>query len=121
MPTITDVVRKFLNDPEKITDVFQSQKEYYFRYGSHCFSITKRTQEIQKYGNYSLYVYPKWSGDTQALAESFLNGDPENMVEMVAYHLKDMPELYADFSKLYRLLEEKDLKIDEIFKDVLES
>ena len=50
-----------------------------------------------------------------------INSMMDSQVEMVSYHVKDMPELYEDFVKLYRLLEEKHLKIDEIFKDVLES
>ena len=121
MATISDVIRKFLSDPDQLTEVCQSQKEYYFRYGKHCFSVTQRTQEVQKYGNYSAYVYPKWTGDTYTLAEIFSRGDPENLVDMVSYHVKDLPELYEDFVRLYRLLEEKYLKIDDIFKDVLES
>jgi hypothetical protein len=121
MATISDVIKKFLSDPDKITEVLQSQKEYYFRYGNHCFSVTHRTQEIQKYGVYSVYVYPKWHGDTYALAQVFSLGDPGNIVDMVSYHVKDLPEMYDDFVRLYRLLEEKYLKIDEIFKNVLES
>ena len=121
MATLFEVIEKFLKEPENIGEVFRTGKEFYFRYGKHCFSIIKRFQDIQKYGDYTFYVYPAWTSSLGELDMLLSVGVDEAEPQMVAYHVKEYPEIRTLLISLYKLLEEKDLKIDEIFKDVLKT
>ena len=118
MQTLAEVILKILANPQRITETFRSNNELFFKYAGHCFSVLKRTEDIPKFGDYSLYVYPSWNLSLQNLDASFTAGEDQ---AMVAYNVKEFPEIRELLVKLYKLIEEKEHGIDGIFSDILDS
>jgi hypothetical protein len=87
MATISDVIIKFITEPDKITDIAQATNEYYFRYAGFAFSLALRTttNEINKFGRHSLYVYPAWRSSILELVKASAVGGPED-IDAIAYH-----------------------------------
>ena len=119
MPTISDILTKFVNEHEKITEVIAAGSEYYFRYGDHAFSVLERSDDANV-GPYSLYVYPSWKGPLSQLAESYADQDAEEP-DLVGYHTNELPRLTDknNLARLHKLLQEKQLNVDQVFKDIL--
>lgn len=117
MATVNHAISKMLNTPSKITDLIARGNEYCFRFGGHAFSILSRTEDIDKYGEHSFYVYPNWKGSLEALGDVF---EMSNDVQMIAYHQNELQEgSQWQLARLAKLVEEKSLKIPEIFDDVV--
>jgi hypothetical protein len=117
MATVNDAILKILTTPDKITEVVARGNEYYFRFGGHAFSVLSRTEDIEKFGEYSFYVYPGWTGSLQALSASF---EHPNDVDLVTYNENDLPhQTQSALSKLAKLLEEKRLNVHKLFDDVV--
>lgn len=121
MATVTEALSKIVGSPDSIADVYVRGNEHYFHFGGHSFSVLSRTDEadIDKYGERTFYVYPKWgAGDLGALAMSFEASIPA--AEFVAYHENDLPDGSKWHLKhLAKLLEEKSLNLPNIFDDIV--
>ena len=116
---VIHVINKIIARPENIEQVFGGSSEYYFRYKGHFFSILQRTDADERFGRYSFYVYPKWTGTLEALDE-FFNFHTSDELAMAAYHETQ----FSDAEKrllptLYSLLQQKELGLDEVFDDIL--
>jgi hypothetical protein len=122
--SIADVLRKFINDPDKIEAVTKEGNEYYFKYGKYCFSLLKRhgRQDIEQYGSYSLYLYPHWNGKPSELVGMFEFGNQDE-IEMATYNENQFenPADRVNLAKLNQLLSEKYLNLGKIFGDILET
>lgn len=119
---ILDVIDRFLARPELITDVVLSETEYYFRYRRHPFSIVKRHGDAAKeMGEYSLFIYPRWTGDMKRLAELYELGEGED-IPIAPFPSKDLkPENVKKFAALYQLLKDKFMNVDAIIDDILKD
>jgi hypothetical protein len=103
-------------NPDQICEIhFAEDHEYFFRWRSYVMSILRRTREAEASGKYSLFIYPKNSGESPAkLAESC--GLVGNSVVMKSFDSGDYRE--EPFKKLYNLIEDKFLGIDRILDEI---
>ena len=116
---IIDVMQAICENPKGLHELTNVGSEYYFRFKGHAMSLLHRTREMEGWGPYSLYIYPRFDGDLGALARELEHTSPDDVGITVAYfHSHDLDENPV-FSKLYRLLKQTYLKLDEIFDDIL--
>jgi len=116
---IIAVMRKIISVPDHISDICQEDTEFYFKFGDHVFSVTKRSDD--RFGEYSLYFYPKFNGFTEDLAEQYRYGSAED-INMLAYHESEYSVNEKSlFKELYTLIEERFLGADKAFDDILSS
>ena len=113
------VLQKILSKPDGIDELFREDNEYYFRYMGHCFSINKSSGESEAY---IIYVYTKWDGPLRRLAESFAGFEPPD-TPVAAYHESQFaePTDKNKFVALYSLLQNRELNIDSVFDDILNT
>ena len=121
MATISDVIQKFLKQPELITEVTAAGDEYYFRYAGHAFSIARRTTHIEEYGVYTLYTYPNYRAPLKQLADES-SSNPDS-IDMVAYHGSQFQtgREVQNLQRLYQLIQEKSYNLDAVFKEIVET
>lgn len=118
---IIEVLEKIVNEPEKIEEIKVYQTEYFFRFAGQVISLLKRDETDSSLGEYSLYFYPRWRSSLGQLI-STQEHDPDS-IQMAPYHSIQFPSPVqkASFKKLYSLLTEKALGIDEILDEILGS
>lgn len=123
IPTMTTdekaliAVQRMLDQPGLITDVAEAEHEYYFKFKGHVFSVLRRTRD-EEFGVYSFYIYPRWTGATDALAELYQYGEPENPA--TAFHCAKMsPDAEDLFAKLYQVIDSKVNGVDELLDDII--
>ncbi len=106
--------------PRPIEEITQSGTEYYFRYGGHSFSINERLISPEQGVIHSAFVYPGYGASLADLAQHFDEGQPYGDIPMVRYG-SDEPgnaEFAPVLARLYKVVEDKHLNLDEIFNDV---
>jgi hypothetical protein len=122
-----DVLMKFVTDKSGFQEIYDDGSEYYFRFKGHIFSILKRSgHDVNEYGNYSIFVYPQWKHGLKELAYSY-EQDP-NPTPTISYHESQFNNININgtnisdlFSELYTFLQEKNLGVDNVFDDILDS
>lgn len=120
MSKINNVILKISDNTELIEDVYESEDEYYFRFGGIAFSLRNHLEResIVKFGKHTLYVYPKWEGPFAELDNQF-STEPGS-VKYIAYHGVNLPPGIQDRLQLiYKTLEEKASGLDETFDKLL--
>jgi hypothetical protein len=121
MANLNQVIRKIIDRSDKIREVTRNENEFYFRYEGHAFSLMNRTNpsDIKRFGDYTFYIYPTWTGALELLIQTF--EVPDENPPHIAYHVADSLGMRDALIDLYKILEEKYLKVDEIFKNILED
>jgi hypothetical protein len=88
-------------------------------------SIYKALNREAKYGNYSFFIYPKWTGTLPELAHiSSLGNLDETDMDMIIYHVGQYKDTEAAklFEPLFKLVQKKHTKIDleDVYRKILE-
>ena len=122
---IIDVMKKIMNQPDKIEGVAHSEgDEYYFKYNDIFMSVMQRQQArgpASQFGIYSVYIYPHYKGSVEALQQSFEFGN-EDEIELVGFHVNEFKDADKDvFKTFYRFLSDKYFGVDKILDSILKS
>lgn len=122
-PKILEVLKKILANPNDITEPFRIENEYYFRFKGVTFSILFNPDRQAKYGAYSFYVYPTYSGPLNALHVKFSVGGVEEAPAVSSFNSGTAS---AEGIKLMQLLwdklnEIKPTDLDQAIRKVLEG
>lgn len=117
---IIQLLEKILSNKDLITEVFNLEAEYYFRFKSHTLSILYAPNRGDDYGKYSLYIYPRWSGPLAQLAHQSMYGEMDEP-DMITYNIADFPgeQSLILFENLYTYFRRSSSNIDKILDDLL--
>lgn len=110
-----------VENPSDISEVTQSGLEYYFKYKGHAFSVSRKISEEGGTITYSGFVYPTYKGSMSSLAQYFDEGQPYEEIPYVNFGMEESERAaYAPIlSRLYAILADKYLNLDDIFDDVI--
>lgn len=114
---LTRTLDSIAQHPEMVQDAWKSSNEYYFRFNGHTFSIATRSDPDEPFGRYSFFVYPDWQASTEELANAF-DYEGTDGIKVAAYHSADCEES-SSFHRLYTVVEQAYLHVDEIFDDII--
>src|ERR1700722_4766566 len=123
---ITETLKKILSNPDLVEETFRASDEYYFIFKGVAMSVYKALNRESKYGNYSFFIYPKWTGPLSDLAhESSLGNLDEKDMDMIICHMGQYDknsEASGLFEPLFNLIQKKHTKIDleDVFRKILE-
>lgn len=111
-----EAIRVITSNVGEIDEIWDSSNEFYFRFRGHVFSVTDVPGREPKFGRYSFYVYPQWSGSLETLAEAFDLGGSD--VRLVPYHSGSYDE-DTPFAELYSAIHRKYVDVDSVFDDIM--
>jgi hypothetical protein len=111
---IVQVLNAMIANPEKISNVIKSDKEFFFLYdGKHKWSVLKWDREDE----YSVFIYPKFEGTLEDLPHV----DFGTFNDYVSYTTKELKttEARETFAELYQIVSSKVFGVDDIFNEIL--
>jgi hypothetical protein len=113
-----NVLKAILANPDEIQDVVRDGDEYYFKFRKQFLSVNFRQRTEQSFGNYSVFVYPRWQGPVENLKAV---GSQPDEVELVPFHEGQFEAGNEQnlFEQLYRVVQSKHLNIDKVFDAIL--
>lgn len=119
-PKILDIIRKIVNEPDKIDQIVAAEgTEYFFWFKGVVFSIMYGPNR-SGLGLYSFYVYPNWTQPLEQLAVASARGEE---VQVMEFHTGvEGIEAFAELARqLWQTVHGKHINMDTVFKRVLEE
>ena len=114
------VIGRMLDEPGNIQKIEVTDFEYYFNFQKYAFSIRRRSQP-DDLGEYTFYVYPKWTGSTQKLAEIFIYEGGSEIKYSVFHSGKLSTSAAKLLEQLYTVVDSKATGVDEVFDAIIET
>lgn len=115
---IIEALNSIISNPNKITDVYQNDKEFFFLYDDkYKWSIT-----LNPDGHYVAFLYPKNDKTIEELASMDSLGfvTYKNFITFKSEEIKTR-EATETFAELYRLVSNRLFGVDEILDDIINS
>jgi hypothetical protein len=121
---IYQVVQKMIAEPKAIQSVVRKNDEFYFQFPFATFWSIKNWHDSESERTiYSLYLYPKFAGTTNTLAESNFDPTDPNSTPFISYNTREHPEPAFERSLMYLLeaVKTRFFGVDDILDNILNS